>query len=438
MMITTTGGGLSAVRSSRWLRRPVAAIAGALVVGLALTACSSTTETPAASEGGKTALTVYGWKGGGTEPANIEKINAAFSAANPDIDLKYEFVPANDAYLQRVQPELLSGAGADVFMTDPTKVADWGTAGYLKDLSDQEWVGNVRPEIKSFISNTDKVYAVPGEIIGIGMYSNMDLLAKVGITQVPTTYPEFKDALVKLKDAGIAPLALPNKAANTGTWVLQMTASTRVRKDNPNWDQDFVDGKVSFQDWQSSLDQMMSLESDGFVDYKAALGVDEWASGASDFGAGKSAFWVQGAWSIGAVKDAGLENFQFTPWPAGDAGTEPNNLMYVGAMWSMNANTKVEEAAQKYIDFWAEPANALPFLEAEYAQSPWTGGVNPENEITAQTTAADEAGRSSFLPNTTWFSWEHEKAMNSKVQALQLGQIDETQFLTDMDTQMRP
>lgn len=440
MTITSPGGRPSAARTIRRLRRPAAVIAGALAVGLALTACSSSSETPAATDGSgeKTVLKVYGWKGGGTELANIAEINAAFSAANPDIDLQYEFVPANDAYIQRVQPELLAGEGADVFMTDPTKVADWGQAGYLMDLSDQPWVSNVRPEITSFVSYEDKTYSVPGEIIAEGLYANMDLLAEVGVAEVPTTFPEFKDVLTKLKDAGINPIALPNKAGNTANFVFQMIAATRVYQDNPTWDEEFMAGDASFADWKDSLDQLMSLEADGFVDYKSELGVDEWASGASDFGAGKSAFWVQGAWSIAAVQAAGLENFQFTPWPGGDAGTEPSNSLYVGSMWSVNANTKVADAAMKYIDFWAEPSNALPFLEAEHAVSPWVGGVNPDDAITAPTTAAYEAGRNHVLANTTWFTWDADKTLSSSLQSLQLGQIDEAQFLADLDTKLRP
>ncbi|MGV8966648.1 MAG: ABC transporter substrate-binding protein [Cellulomonas sp.] len=439
MTSTSAGGRLSAVRTSRRLRRPAAVIAGVLSVGLALVACSSSTDTPATSgEGGKTVLKVYGWKGGGTELANIAEINAAFSAANPDIDLQYEFVPANDAYIQRVQPELLAGGGADVFMTDPTKVADWGQAGYLMDLSGESWVSKVEPSITSFVTYDGKNYAVPGEIIAEGMYANMDLLATVGITEVPQTFPEFKDALTKLKAAGINPIALPNKAGNTANFVFQMIAATRVYQDNPDWDQQFMDGKASFSDWKSSLDQLMSLETDGFVDYKSELGVDEWASGASDFGAGKSAFWVQGAWSTGAVQAAGLENFQFTPWPGGDAGTSPSNSLYVGSMWSVNANTKVADAAKKYTSFWAEPANALPFLEAEHAVSPWVGGTNPDDPITALTNAAYVAGNNHVLANTTWFTWDADKTLSSKLQSLQLGQIDQAQFLSDLDSQLRP
>lgn len=439
MMTSSPGGWLSAVRSSHRLRRPAAVIAGALSVGLALAACASSAGTSSATSGsgGKTVLNVYGWKGGGTELANVAEINAAFSAANPNIDLQYEFVPADDAYRQRVQPELLAGAGADVFMTDTTLVTTWGEAGYLMDLSAEPWVSNVLPSVKSFVSNNGKVYAVPGEIVAEGMFANMDLLAEVGITAVPQTFPEFKDALTKLEAAGINPIALPNKDGNTANYVFQMIAATRVYQSNPDWDQQFMDGNASFSDWKSSLDQMMSLQTDGFVDFKYELGVGEWASGASDFGAGKSAFWVQGAWSISAVQAAGLKNFQFTPWPGGDAGSSPSNSLFVGSMWSINANTEVADAAKKYVEFWAEPSNALPFLQAEHAVSPWVGGTNPDDPITALTTKAYEAGHNHLLAYATWLTYDADKTLSSNLQSLQLGQVTEAQFLSELDSQLR-
>jgi len=447
MKSTTQGGRTSAARITRQLRRPGVAVAGALSLALALAACGGSTGTSesassgegsSAASGEKTVLKVYGWKGNDSEPANITEINAAFSAAHPDIELQYEFVPANDAYIQRVQPELLGGEGADVIMTDPTKVADWGAAGYLMDLSDSDWVSTVQDEVVPFVSQDEKVYAAPTELISINMFANMDLLAQVGVTEVPKTFPELEDAMTKLQAAGITPLALPNKGGFTASWVLQAIAATRVYQDNPDWDQQFMDGTVSFEDWRSSVDQFMSLDTNGYIDYKTELGVDEWANGAFDFAAGKSAFFMQGAWSTAGIVDAGLTNFQIAPWPGGDAGTEPSNDYFVGVMWSVNANTKVADAAKAYVDFWANPENALPFLESEHAQSPFKDGANPDDAITAPTREAFEAGRNRFLANTTWYTFEGEKAMESALQSLQLGQIDEDQFIELMDKQLRP
>ncbi|WP_062313418.1 ABC transporter substrate-binding protein [Demequina rhizosphaerae] len=446
-MINPSGrGGLNASRfGGRHGRLAAVAVAGA-GLSLALAACSTSAttseSTDGASDGGgsteQTVLKVYGWKGNDAEPANITEINEAFEAAHPEITLDYEFVPANDAYLQRVQPELLAGEGADVIMTDPTKVADWAKAGYLKDISDSSWVGDMQDTVTPFVSFDGNVYATPTELIPIGLFANMDQLAEVGITEVPETFPEFTAAMDKLKDAGMTPLALPNKAGNTGAWILNGIAATLVYNDNPDWDQQFMDGEVSFEDWRGSIEQMMSLEEDGYIDYKTELGNDEWANGAFDFAAGKNTFMLQGSWVSAGVVDAGLDNFQIAPWPAGPDGTQSNNDYFVGVMWSVNANTEVEEAARAYVDFWADADNALPFLESERAQSPWVGGANPEDAATAPTVAALEDGRNRILANTTWYTESGRKAMESAIQSLQLGQIDIDEFIATLDEQLRP
>ena len=173
---------------------------GRLVVGavlalsaLLMTGCSST---GASGTGDKTVLKVYGWKGGDAEPANVKEINAAFEKANPDISLKYEFIPSA-AYPQRVQSELLAGNTADVIMTDSAKVQDWGSSGYLEELSSQPWVSGVRKENKPFVENDGKTYAMPMEVIGISLFANNALLQKAGITSTPATWPEFEAALQK-------------------------------------------------------------------------------------------------------------------------------------------------------------------------------------------------------------------------------------------------
>lgn len=411
------------------------AIALSLTTVLAVSGCSASVGSDGDSSG-KTVLKVYGWKGGEAEPANIQKINSAFEAANPDIDLEFEYVPANDAYTQRVQPELLAGNSADVIMTDSAKVQDWGSVGYLEDLSNSSWQADVRSEVVPFIQESEKTYALPMEVIGISMFANLDLLTKAGVDSVPTTWDEFTAALQKAKDAGITPIALPNKNGWTGSSVLNAIAATKVYQDNPDWDSEFLAGKASFSDWASSAEQMMELESKGFIDYKASLGVDEWSQGLSDFQSGGSAFYFQGAWNQGAIADGGV-NDAFVPWPAGGAGQAPSANLFVGTMWSINAKSKVKDAAEAYVDFWADSANAAPFLEAENAVTPFSNGTTPSTPATAAFVDAVDSGKYRILPSNTWFGAEGEKAMQQQVQSLWLGQVNVDEFAKNLDSALR-
>ncbi|RII95423.1 extracellular solute-binding protein [Clavibacter michiganensis] len=417
---------------SRFAR--VTAIGAVGFMAASLAACSSSGA--ATNEDGQTVLTVYGWKGSDTEPANIAQINDAFEAAHPDIDVQYEYVPANDAYNQRVQPELLAGDTADVIMTDASKVQTWGEAGYLEPLTG-DWTSTVLPELTPFISYEDDVYAAPQEVIGIDLYANRAVLAEAGVTDVPTTWPEFEDALAKTQAAGFTPLSIPNKNGWTGASTINAIAATKVYQDNPDWDEQFLAGDASFSDWKESVEQFVSLDEQGFVDFQSSLGVDEWSQGLPNFTAGKTAFWVQGAWNQTSVAAADIDS-AFVPWPAGDEGDEPTVNLFVGTMLSITSTSKVKEAAAEYIEFWADPTNATPYVEAENAISPYTGGTTPTTSATEDFVAAFDEGRYRILPTTTWFALEGEQTMQQQTQSLMLGDLNVDAYLSALDEALRP
>lgn len=405
------------------------------VVALSTLLIAGCTSAGASGADHKTVLKVYGWKGGTAEPANVKQINAAFEKVNPDISLKYSFIPSA-AYPQRVQSELLAGNSADVIMTDSTKVQDWGSSGYLENLSSQPWVTGVRKEIKPFVENSGTTYAMPMEVIGISLFANNALLRKAGVTGTPTTWPEFEADLQKAKDAGITPLSLPNKGGWTGDAVTNAIAATLVYKDHPSFDSDYLKGKESFSSWKSSLQQLMDLQSKGFVDFKSELGVDEWSTGISDFQAGKSAFYVQGAWNQSTFSKAGLDD-SFIPWPA-TSKADSNANLFVGTMLSVNAKSKVKTAAEKYVQFWSENKNASLYLQAENAVSPFTNGSSPSTSATKTFVAAVNDGRYRILPSNTWFSAAGETTLQQQVQALWLGQQGIDQTLTNLDEKLKP
>ncbi|MEU3222668.1 extracellular solute-binding protein [Streptomyces sp. NPDC006976] len=413
-----------------------ALLVGGLSVVLVVSGCSSEGD---GSNGGKTVLKVQGWKGGGTEPANIAAIVSAFEKANPDIDVQFEYVPPNDAYLQKLQPQFLAGKAADVVMTDVTKIPGWSKAGYLMDLSSEPWVSKADPAVVPSISVDSKVYGQPMEIIAEGLYVNTDLLKKAGISEAPTTWPQFEKDLATLKAKGITPIAFPNKAGDTAQMVLNAAASTLTYQDEPDWDKSFNSGQASFTQWKPALDQIKSLQSDGYVDFKQSLGVDEWSQGLNDFAAGKYAFWFHGAWEIQALQKAGLKNFTFNPWPAATEGGKSSVGVISGTQWSINAQTKKADAAKKFLAFWSDPDNAKPFLEAEHAFSPWKGATNPNDPVAAKALAAYEDNRFHVLPRDSWLSASGNKSMKSKLQAWMLGRYSsEDELLKDLDNSLRP
>lgn len=415
-------------RSGR--RLAVATTVAAMAISLA--ACGGGSS-GAASDGTVT-IHVEAWKGGGAEPANVAEINKAFEKANPKIKVDFSYTTADPTYTQKLQPELLGGKAGDVIMVDTDKMKKWGASGYLADLSGESWASQIATDAKPYAQSDGKTLAMPMELIGIGLYANMDLLKKAGITEVPADWPTFLADLAKVKKAGINPIALPDKSGWTGSSVFQATGSTGVYQKNKQWDADFLNGKASFDpDWKSSLQQLKTLEDKGYVNWKNELGVDEWAQGPQDFSAGKSAFWYQGAWQVSNVKKAGFP-VSFAPWPGGAAGTKPNGMLFSGTMWAVNSQSQQSDAARAYVKFWSQSENLAKYLDAEHAESPFTGGTTPGSTETTPFTTAFKDGRYRILPSNSWYAAAAETTIGSKIQAYLLGNASAAQTLKDIQT----
>lgn len=413
--------------------RYVAATCSVVALALSLTACGGGASDGASADGTVT-LHVEAWKGGGAEPANVAEINKAFEAAHPKIKVDFEYITANDTYTQKLQPELLGGKAGDVIMVDTDRMKKWGASGYLADLSKESWAGRIAADAKPFAQVDGKTYAMPMELIGIGLYANLNLLKKAGIASVPADWPTFLADLAKLKKAGIDPISLPDKAGWTGSSVFQASGSTLVYQKDKAWDEGFAAGKASFDpDWKEPLEQLKALADGGYVDWKNELGVDEWSQGAQDFSAGKSAFWYQGAWQVANVKKAGFP-VSFAPWPAGAAGTKPNGMLFSGTMWAVNSQSQKSDAARAYVDFWSQSANLAKYLDAEHAMSPFTGGTTPESTETSLFTTAFKETRYRILPSNSWYGTAAETTTGSKIQAYLLGKSSTEQTLKDIQT----
>lgn len=417
------------------LRRPLAVVAALLAVAGALAACSSS---GSGSSDGKVTLHVVSWKGGGAEPANVAQVNAAFEKANPKIKLDFKFVPPDDIYLQKLQSQLLARDAADVIMVDPGKVQSWGKSGYLADLSQESWAGGISSTLKAFSSYQGKVLGSPMELSPVGLYVNLDILAKAGIAEPPADFPAFLADLQKLKAAGQPGLALPDAQGWMAEFIMLMSAATTVYQQTPDWDQQFMDGKVNFPDsFQTTLDQLKQIGDAGYVDYKNAVGTDETTTGQPDFIAGKAAFYAGGSWLAAAIKKASFK-LAFIPWPGGAAGSKSSALFFPGTMWAVNAHAKQSAAAKAYVQFWSKSENLAPYLSAEAAISPFHGSGTSADPLLATMASSYADGRFALFPSNTWDLGDAETKIRSSLQAFLLGKSDVSATLKAIQEAAQP
>jgi raffinose/stachyose/melibiose transport system substrate-binding protein len=415
----------------RFRRRSLGLVAAVLVAATSLSGCDS-------ASGSGTTLRVVSWKGGGAEPANMSRVIAAFERAHPDIDVDFSYVPPNDVYLQKVQSQLLAGNAADVVMVDAQKVQAWGRSRYFTDLAGQSWVSRISPPMKSFVSYQDQVLASPMELTPIGLYVNLDVLGRAGITAPPTDFRGFLDVLGTLRAAGLPGLSFPNAQGYMAEFVMLLSAATTVYQQTPDWDQRFMQGKVTFpESYREPLEQIQRLGDDGYVDFQSSVGTDEATTGQPDFIAGKFAFFVGGSWQADAIKKAPF-TLAFVPWPGGQAGGDPSALLFPGTMWAVNARTEQADAAKTFVDFWAKPANLAPFLSAEAALSPFTGATPDTDPVLATMAQAYADDRYALFPANTWNLAAPEVKIRKVLQSFLLGETDIAETLDALQDAAKP
>jgi raffinose/stachyose/melibiose transport system substrate-binding protein len=180
--------------------------AGTLALG-ALAGCSGGT---GGGDGDK--VTITWWHNGTGEPllGFWEGVASEFEDAHPNVTVKVEAYQNEELQRTLIPNALRSGSGVDLFQQwGAGELAAQVEAGYVMDITDQ-----VGDEMDA-IGGTAAPWQYQGATYGLpfnfgieGFWYNKDLFAQAGIEGTPTTLDELNDAVDKLKDAGIAPIAV--------------------------------------------------------------------------------------------------------------------------------------------------------------------------------------------------------------------------------------
>lgn len=147
---------------------------------------------------------------GDAEQAFYQRAAERYEAANPDVDVVFEFI-ANEAYKSKLPTLLQSDARPDIFYS-------WGgetlvqqvEAGFLRPIGDMV----PQETLDTFPEAALNAYTVDGNLYGLPLYAtevvfwvNTELTKQAGVdhTQIET-WEDLKGAVQQLKDAGITPI----------------------------------------------------------------------------------------------------------------------------------------------------------------------------------------------------------------------------------------
>ncbi|MCL2465614.1 MAG: extracellular solute-binding protein, partial [Micrococcales bacterium] len=343
------------------------------MAAISLTSCSSG---GAPSSSGSAAGSTSGGASGtplrvmaiSSDKPGLDTLVAAYSKTPNAVAVTPDYV-ANDGYDAALRTQLTSGTAPDIFEVSPGNgnaiaVAQLGQGGYLADLSDQPWVSQIPSGTADATQFNGKTVMLPITGGVFGMLYNTKIFAQYNLTP-PTTWSELLSDCQTLKDAGITPIAMGNGADGFGSLFLtyQMAASTNYAVDK-NWASERIAGTVTFKGsgWADALNKFVELNQKGY--FGTSPNGTALADAQSQFATGKAGMIAIVSQQLGGIQQSAgtaASDFSSFPFPAVDNADGVYIAAGSGYGYAINAKTKNMDAALKFLQTAAQPAQVKAF-----------------------------------------------------------------------------
>ncbi|CAM5330511.1 MULTISPECIES: extracellular solute-binding protein [Streptomyces] len=342
----------------------IAASAAAGLSMTALTGCGG--DSDGGSSDGTT--TVEWWNISTTEPAKTVWAGLAkkFEAQNPKVKIKIVQLE-NDAYKSKMTALTASGKLPDIFHT-------WGggvlkqqvDAGLVEDLSDRTkpWADGLLKVTKEPYILDGKLYGVPFDMGMIGFWYNKKLFKQAGISEPPTTWSGFLDAVNKLKAKNITPIALAGKEKWPGMYYwayLAMRTAGIAALQKASEDKDFTG--AGFVEAGRHLKELVDLQpfQKGFLNAAYSTPTGQ----AAAVGNSKAAMELMGQWAPSVQADSGKglgSDLGFFPFPAVEGGKGAITEVFGGG-GGHALRRGAPQAAVDFLKFFASEATELELVK---------------------------------------------------------------------------
>lgn len=201
---------------------------GVVAVSMLLTACGATPtstapgsanpDQSASAPAAQTMLTIWHhWGPSDTKGAPLQSVIKDFMAANPDIVIKDEVLPADNTRFTKVETAFTADQEPDlVFENQQGTALEWLDNGLTIPVDEYMAAWGLQDTFYEDARNEwtlpdGRMRAFPVEGFTWPMWYNMRLLKQAGVEQPPTTVDELIVAAEKLRAIGIQPLVVGGK-----------------------------------------------------------------------------------------------------------------------------------------------------------------------------------------------------------------------------------
>ncbi|WP_308193844.1 extracellular solute-binding protein [Microbacterium sp. SS28] len=414
-----------------------AGVAATALLGMTLTACSTSDTPPDASDGGDGVVVTIAASSTTAMDAVIEEFNktdAGFTVERVDTPTD------SGAYRELIGTQLVGGTAADVLQIPPgggnnisARVA--GADGYYLDLKDEAWASDVPQAASEQLSTEDGLLvAVPMVFASIGGIYNQTAIDEAGL-EVPETWTDVLAFCADAKAAGKIAYGLGLSDAWTTQLIPYALTSTLVYGADPDFVADQAAGKATFSDseWSEAMDMYTEMQTAGCFN-EAPVGTP-YAEVQDAVRAGTTLGTVSVSSEATAIKTGAAEDVEITyaPLPATDETDDTNLATSVGPAYGVNAASKHIDQAKEFIAYLATPEAQLLFADTFGDTAAMAGDLTQDSQVVEVASGFVADGKITTFPDRLWPNPTVQPALFDGVQAMFNGQATGADVLTNMD-----
>lgn len=253
-------------------------------------------------------------------------------------------------------------------MPDMFTTHGWSTVRYNEfsyDLSGESWVADLSaPDIVTDANG--KVCACPLTQAVYGMVYNETIMEENGIDMYSTnTWNDLIDALQKIKDAGITPIACAGKEGGQLGGYVQISSVFYTAEGAPyDGGEELKDGTFSFVDHPEVYEQLAELYDNGF--FNEDLFTTDYDTARKYVAAGDAAMmlWCSATDFAGTMKELNPDSeFGVCPLPAAD---ESGNRVFEAGeaiAVAISKDTENLELCKAFLEFMTETENLQELID---------------------------------------------------------------------------
>jgi multiple sugar transport system substrate-binding protein len=305
---------------------------------------------------------------------SLNEIQKEFEAANPDIKLRFTYVPFGELVSRTLQMAAVRKPPG-ISAIDNPDVLRVAKAGILKDISADVaklklW-SDIYPGPKAAVTDGSKVFGVPVGSNSLALYYNKTMLADAGVTSPPKTWAELNETAAKTTKSPVYGIAFSAVNTEESTW---------------QWEPFLWSNGGSLTDLGSpKATEALQLWVDWVKKGVASKDVVNWNQGdvPNQFIGGRAATMVMGPWQLANVKKSGID-FGIVTIPVPKEGKKPV-VPLGGEVWCvLKGDSKVEAAAMKFVEFTQEPerlrkiCDTFNYISSIKSVAKQQGEANPE------------------------------------------------------------